>query len=256
MEARAVEAGRGWLWLIYGFVLFRRNPAMWIAVTLVLGVLWLTSLVIPVLGPVLFNLFSPALFAGLMVGCRAVENGEPLEIPHLFAGFRRQTAPLVTLGGVYLVGTIVVVGLVLVSAGGSMLPTVLSKGAGADIETLRAAVRSLAFALLVGAAAYVPLLMLIWFAPMLVMFEGLAPAAAMRLSFSACLSNVLPFLVYGLLVLAGWVVISLPAALGAFGLVLVLVLMVTSIPVLVCSVYASYKDIFRKNPPEPDRQVP
>jgi hypothetical protein len=243
MEARVVAAGRGWQWLIEGFSLFGKSPAKWIALTIALALLWAVSLIIPVLGPLLFNLLSPLLFAGLMIGCRALENGESLEFAHLFAAFRQQAVPLVTVGGVYLVGTIIVVGIVLVIAGGSPLPAVLPKP-GADIETLRAAARSMALAFAVGAAVYLPLLMLIWFAPLLVVFDGLAPVAAMRLSFAACVRNMLPFLVYSAAIVMLWLVLSLPAALGAIGGLLVIALLVASIPVLICSIYASYQDIF------------
>ena len=243
MEVQLVSAGKGWQWIVDGYALFRKSPAMWIAITLLLGVIWLVSMVIPLLGPLLFNLFSPLLFAGLMAGCRALENGEALELRHLVAGFADRAAPLVTIGGVYLVGTILVVGIVLVVAGGSMLPSMLSKS-GTDIEALRAAMRSMALALAVGAAVYLPLVMLIWFAPLLVMFDGMTPVAAMKLSFAACFKNTLPFTVYGLAILGLWVVMSLPAAMGIIGALLVIVLLVGSIPVLVCSIYASYRDVF------------
>ena len=248
MEAKVVAAGRGWQWLAEGWSLFRKNPVVWLALTMLLAVLWAVSFIIPVLGPLLFNLLSPALFAGLMLGCRALENGEPLEIAHLFAGLKRHGAPLVTVGGVYLVGTVIVVGIVLVVAGGSTLPAVLSKP-DADIEALRAAARSMALAFAAGALVYLPLLMLIWFAPMLVVFKGLAPVAAMKISFTACVSNTAPFLVYGVTILLAWLVLSLPAALGFVGGVLVIALFVASIPVLICSVYASYQDIFAARAP-------
>lgn len=244
MEARVVASGRGWQWLFEGFWLFRKAPVIWLALTLALGSMWAVSLILPVLGPLLFNLLSPALFAGLMIGCRALESGKPLEMMHLFAGFRQHAAPLVTVGGVYLVGTVIVVGIVLVVAGGSMLPAVLTKP-GTDIETLRAAARSMALALAIGAAVYLPVLMAVWFAPLLVVFNGLAPVAAMKLSFTACVSNTVPFLVYGVAVLMAWIVLSLPAALGAAGALLAAALLVASIPVLICSVYMSYRDIFR-----------
>ena len=202
---------------------------------------WIVSMIIPLLGPLLFNLFSPALFAGLMVGCRAVESGGRLQVGHLFAGFRDRLAPLVTVGGVYLVGTILVVGIVLVMVGGSPLPALKP---GADIEALRAALRSMAFALAVGAAVYLPLIMLVWFAPLLVVFDGMAPVPAMKLSFAACLKNTVPFTVYGLAILALWFVLSLPAAMGPVGALLVIALLAASIPVLVCSIYLSYRDVF------------
>lgn len=243
MEVQLVAASKGWQWIVDGFALFRRSPAMWLALTALLGVIWLGTMIIPVLGPLLFNLFSPALFAGLMIGCRAVENGEKLEIRHLFAGFKERIAPLVTVGGVHLIGTIIVVGTVLIAGGGSKLPAVLSTP-GADVETLRAALRSMAFALAIGAAIYLPLIMLIWFAPLLVVFDNLTPVAAMKLSFTACLKNTLPFTVYGLAIMGLWFVLSLPAVMGPAGALLVITMLVASIPVLVCSIYLSYKDVF------------
>jgi len=242
-EVRVVGAGKGWQWLVDGYALFRRSPANWFALTLIFGLIWLSSLFIPLVGPLLFNLFSPLLFAGLMIGCRALEEGKPLEVPTLFAAFKTHAAPLVTVGGVYLVGTIIVLGIVLIIAGGSLLPTLMKSGA--DIETVRAAVRSLAVALSIGAAIYLPLIMVIWFAPLLVVFDGLAPGPAMKLSFEACLKNTVPFLVYGLAILGAWMVLSLPAVFGPLGAAVMVALFVLSIPVLICSIYASYKDVFQ-----------
>jgi uncharacterized membrane protein len=233
MITRAVAAARGWEWIVEGFQLFRRSPLIWMVLTLALALMWIVSFAIPIVGPLLFNLLSPVLFAGLMLGCRAIERGEELELAHLFAGFKTHASPLVTIGGVYLVGTILIVGAIFVTAGGSMLPTVLSKSPG-DIEKLGAALRSLALALTVGFAFYIPLLMLIWFAPLLVVFHDLPAAAAMRLSFAACWANLLPFTVYGAALLVLWFIASIPLLLG----------LVVLLPVIICSIYTSYKDIF------------
>jgi len=250
VELRVVGAMRGWDWLVEGLALFRRSPGNWLAITLLLGMLWFASLFIPVLGPLLFNLFSPVLFAGIMIGCRGLEEGKPLEVGTLFAAFKGHAGPLVTVGGVYLVGTVVVLGIVLVAAGGAMLPAVLKSGG--DIDAMRAAVRSLAIALAVGAALYLPLIMLVWFAPPLVVFGGMAPIPAMKLSFEACLRNPVPFLVYGLVILGIWIVLSAPAGLGVLGTapgvlgtLVMVALLFLSMPVLFCSVWASYKDIFQ-----------
>jgi uncharacterized membrane protein len=233
MRVRSVEPAKGWQWIADGFQLFRKSPAMWILVTLALALLWLVSFVIPLIGPLLFNLLSPVLFAGLMLGCRAVEKGDELDISYLFAGFRGHASPLVTIGGIYLVGTIVIVGLILMTAGGSMLPTVLGK-TPTDLQTLGAALRAMALALTVGFAFYIPLIMLIWFAPLLVVFHNLPVAEAMKLSFAACAKNMLPFLIYGLALLVLWVIASIPLLLG----------LIVLLPVLVCSIYTSYRDIF------------
>ena len=239
MEARAVEPGRGWQWIVDGFGIFRKSPLMWIVMTIVVVLLWMVSFLIPVVGPLLFNLLSPVIFAGLMIGCRVVESGDELEIGHLFAGFKTHATPLVTIGGVYLVGTIVIFGIVFMTAGGSMLPALLSK-THSDLETLAAALRSMALALTIGLAFYVPLIMLIWFAPLLVVFNGLSAVEGMKLSFKACAANLLPFLVYGVAIMVLWFIASIPFLLG----------LVVLVPVLVCSVYASYKDVFDSGGPQ------
>jgi len=248
MEARVVAASKGWWWVVDGFALFRKSPAMWVALTLLLALLWMVSLIIPILGPLLFTLLSPVFFAGLMIGCRALEQNGNLEISHLFAGFKQQAASLVTVGGIYLAGTIIAFGLVLLSADAGKLPALMSKS-GTDLEAMRGAMRNLALAFAIGAAVYLPLLMFVWFAPLLVVFDGLAPLEAMKLSFIACVRNTVPFLVYGLAILALSIVMSLPVAAGAVGAVLVIALLVASIPVLFCSIYASYRDIFVSRTP-------
>lgn len=233
VKAHAVDAGRGWQWIVDGFAIFRKQPLLWIVLTVALVLIWMVSFILPVLGPLLFNLFSPVFFAGLMMGCSAVERGEDLELMHLFAGFRKNATALVTVGGVYLVGTIIIVGIIFVSAGGSMLPAVMGKPAG-DMQMVAEALRSMGLALLVALALYVPLLMLIWFAPILVVLHDQKPFDAMKASLSACLMNWLTFLVYGVIVMVLWFVASIPLLLG----------LIVLLPVLICSVYASYKDIF------------
>jgi uncharacterized membrane protein len=56
----------------------------------------------------------------------------------------------------------------------------------------------------------------------------------MRLSFNACLRNILPFMLYGLIFIGLLVVALIP-----FGLGLVIV-----VPWMMTSLYASYADIF------------
>jgi uncharacterized membrane protein len=80
--------------------------------------------------------------------------------------------------------------------------------------------------------------MAVWFAPLLVAFHGMAAVPAMKLSFHACWRNMLPFTVYGFVILVLWFLASIPLLLG-----LLIVL-----PVVLCSIYASYKDLFVAEP--------
>lgn len=238
MRIRSVQAGRGWQWIVEGFRLFRKAPFMWVTLTLVLALIWMMLFTIKLVGPLLFNLLSPVFFAGFMIGCRELEQGRELELAHVFAAFRGHAAPLVTVGGVYLVGMILIFGLIFLTAGGGMLPAALS-GKHADMATMMSAMRSLALALLVAFAVYVPLLMTVWFAPLLIAFHGLAAVPAMKLSFRACWQNFLPFTVYGFVVMVLWFLASIPLLLG----------LLVVLPVVLCSIYASYKDVFEVDVP-------
>ncbi len=233
MEIRTVAAGRGWQWIVEGFRIFRKQPLTWITLVMVLVVIWLLSLIMPLIGPLVINLVSPVFFAGLMLACRTTdEDGEP-EFSQLFAAFKTHASPLITVGGIYLVGNIVAVGIVFGIAGGAALPALLGK-AGTDIETLRAALRGLLLGMTVGMAVFIPILMAVWFAPPLIVFHNMPPVEAMKLSLAASWRNTMPLLVYGVATLVLGIIASIPLMLG----------LIVLLPVLVCSIYASYKDIF------------
>jgi hypothetical protein len=197
-NSRSVGAGQGWTWIADGFGLFKKAPGMWIALVIVLFVILVVLAFIPVLGALATFLLMPVFAGGLMLGCRALQGGGQLEIGHLFAGFKTQTANLVVLGAVGLAGGIVV-----------MLPVILIAGTGAfigmargDVAGMLAMGGSLLMAWLVAMALSVLLYMAFWFAPALVVLRGTAPIDAIKQSFSACLKNMAPFLINGLVLLA------------------------------------------------------
>lgn len=241
MEIRTVSAGRGWEWIIEGFRIFRKQPLTWIALVIVMLVIWLVcTFVLPLIGPLAINLVSPVFFAGLMLACRTTdEDGEP-EFNQLFAAFKTHANPLITIGGIYLIGNIIAVAVVFAVAGGTALPTLMGKTA-VDPEAVLAAARGLLLGMAVGMAVFVPILMAVWFAPLLVVFHNRPPVEAMKMSYTACLHNTLPLLVYGVATLVLGILASIPLMLG----------LIVLLPVLVCSIYASYKDIFPLSPAVP-----
>ncbi|MGW8182992.1 MAG: hypothetical protein ACWGMT_03445, partial [Burkholderiales bacterium] len=92
----------------------------------------------------------------------------------------------------------------------------------------------------IGATLSLPLMMALWFAPLLTFFHGVKPLPALKLSFMGCLRNILPMSVYGLAILAALVVlVPLGLRIGLYDLGLWLIA-----PVLVPSIYTSYRDIY------------
>jgi uncharacterized membrane protein len=94
--------------------------------------------------------------------------------------------------------------------------------------------RLLLLAILVMLALTIPLYMAIWFAPALVVFHDVKPIAAMRASFSACMVNFIPFLVYGVVTFVIAIIATIPLGLGWLAFM----------PVLWASEYAGYRDIY------------
>ena len=105
-----------------------------------------------------------------MIGCRALAKGEELEISHFFAGFHNSTLNLVTLGGFYLIGNVVIAGLMYAIGGEAIQQIVAGQSQNIDPAVLTQAMAPALAALLAGMALSVPLSMAIWFAPLLVVF--------------------------------------------------------------------------------------
>jgi len=136
MEPRAVSAGHGWQWIADGFSLFRKNPIIWITLILVLYIAFTVLVRVPILGIVIV-LLMPVLLAGLMEGCRALETGQDLKITHLVCGFQKNTAHLVTLGGISLVGNLLVLILGETMTGDAAITIMKSASSGATTPPQR-----------------------------------------------------------------------------------------------------------------------
>ncbi len=230
MGGRAVGAGQGWTWIADGFGLFKKAPGMWIALVIVLLVILIVLAFIPLLGAVATFLLMPLFLGGLMLGCRALQGGGGLEVGHLFAGFKEHTGNLIVLGALAIGGWIIV-----------MLPVIAIVGAGAIFGMMRgdaagaaAMGGSFVLAWLVAMALSIPIYMALWFAPALVVLRGLAPAAAIKESFLGCLKNIVPFLIYGIVLLVLGIVATIPLGLGWLVLG----------PVAIASIYVAYRDIY------------
>ncbi|MBM3373226.1 MAG: hypothetical protein FJY44_05065 [Betaproteobacteria bacterium] len=232
MEPRAVAMSNGWRWIVDGFRLFRRQPLIWILLLGALMLIGLVSTLLQPVGPLAISLLTPVFIAGLMNACLITDRGGEPDIGHLFSAFRGHAAPLVTIGGVYLVGNIVAVGVVLMGAGNEALQVVLSRTR--NEAAMAQALRDLSSGLLTGTLVFMPVLMAVWFAPLLVVFRGMTPVAAMKSSLQACWRNLLPFTLYGAAIVVLWIIASIPLMLG----------LVVLLPVMACSVYTAYKDLY------------
>jgi uncharacterized membrane protein len=227
-EPRAVGAGRGLAWLAEGWALFLRAPLIWIAVSVIAIIVFMALAFIPVIGQLGTTLLSVLFAGGLMVGCRRLDRGGELTVGHLFAGFQTHLSPLLVIGALYLAALFLLLLMLFLVGGGAAFAVVWGRGDAGD------AFGAALITFLVAALVMIPLTMAVWFSPGLVTLHDVPPIEAMKLSFRGCIRNILPFLVYGVLMLILAIVASIPFGLG----------WLVVLPMFAGSIYASYKDIF------------
>jgi hypothetical protein len=229
---RNMPAGNGWKWIVDGWTLFTRAPGMWIGITVIYLLISFAVACIPVLGTLASPVLNVIFTAGLLLGCRALDEGGELKVEHLFAGFQGRLGSLIAAGLLYL-AAILVVTLATGLAVGFKLYNIVSAGP-VEAEQILDVVLLGALAVLIWLALILPAVMAVWFAPALIVFRHLGAVQAMKASFVGCLRNFVPFLVYGLVLLIPAVLATLPFALGWLVLG----------PLVIASIYTSYKDIY------------
>lgn len=229
-RGRGVPAGNGWQWIASGWDLFKRNPGVWILIFIIFAAIVVLCSWVPFIGFVAMYILTPVLIAGVMLGCASLERGGSLEVTHLFAGFREKTGSLVVVGLLYLVGIAAILLVVGLAFGFSLVPMFM----GQEPPQAGSALALALLAVLVMLALSIPLVMAVWFAAPLVALHDMAPVEALKASFFGCLKNVLPFLIYGVILVV----------LGFFATLLLFLGWLILGPVLLASVYTGYRDIF------------
>jgi uncharacterized membrane protein len=241
---RTVDAGHGLTWWTEGWRLFTPSAGIWILIVVILFAINLVLAFVPLVGNLAAQVLFPVFAGGLMLGCRAIDRGESLSVNHLFAGFSQRFGPLFVVGliytGIAICIVFIVVVLLIVFFGAAVLSQLWNLQ---DPIVGAALLGGLFSAVMVGILLflllYLPLVMAIWFAPALIVLRGAEPWAAMKLSFSGCLANILPFLIYGLLGIVFAVVATVPLMLGWLVLG----------PVTIATFYTGYCDIYEEAPP-------
>ncbi len=255
MHARTLPARHGLLWLLAGFALFRRNPPMLTLLTFTYLLLVIVVNIVPLIGPFLLPMLLPTLTAMLGNGCLAIERRRTFTLADLVEGLSARRIGLLRLGGMHLLGStlLVIVGLLL---GTDMtLDPEMSQERAADL------LKSLSILMLLSS----PLLMAFWFAPLLTLWDDLPAGKAVFFSFFASWRNWRAFSVYaGAVVVVGLFVPALILLISGsisgaiaqfFAVILRMLLIFVMAPVLIASVFLSYRDVFRQHATPPSTTV-
>lgn len=253
------SATDGARWLFSGFRRVFQSPMAWTGIGLInLLVLLLFTIVsiIPILGSFIPSLFYPVIAAGFM---RAAANQaeQRLKVSDLFAGFSEQTGQLFITGALYiamLLGALIITFIIMMALGFSLFST--GNSAFSDQWFLM-----LLLAVLLFIGLTLPAIMAIWFTPALIILLKVDAIEAIKLSFKACMRNFVPYLIYGVVALLMMLVVGAifyglfaiglmkdADGITAQGIVLIaaayLFAVIWGIPIIFCSVYESFIDIF------------
>ena len=210
-EPRKVAWGEGAAWISQAWRIFRLRPWMWLGMIFVIGLIGALVQLVPFVGGLISALLSFFFTGGLMLSCDALEEGGELQFDYLFSGFKYKFGELAVLTLLYIaffiVGLIVASILFAIFVGGfnpGEFAAAINSGSGDAGDALLVILFMLIIMML-----YIPLIMMVWFAPALIVLHDVRPFESMKMSFKACLRNIGAFIVNGL----AWSGMALAAAL-------------------------------------------
>jgi hypothetical protein len=229
---------------------------MWLALVFGYWMLMTAVSIVPFVGVVAVLVLVPGFSVAFMAASRVAERAQPIEMKLLFAGFRENAGAQIGLGAVYLVSIAVLLAATALADDGALARWMLT-GARPGAEVIQ----SDAFlgALMIATSLYAPVMMLFWFAPTLVAWHSMPVAKALFFSLFACLMNWRPFMSYGVAVALVLVVAPFFAmfilmvisggALRPAAMAVLFPFILSLMPTLFASFYASYRDIFVREEP-------
>src|SRR2546425_5406820 len=189
-EGHPVPASHGWTWIASGWELFKRQPGIWVAIAIIAIVIFIAYYFMRAFGNILWILLTPVFTAGVVIGAKALDEGRKLEIAHLFAGFTNRFGALIAVGAIYLA---LLLAIVVVSARVTGVSVWVMLGASPDLASATMGeLISILLAWLIALGLMVPVVMAVWFAPPLVVFNELGAFDALEASFLGCLKNIVP----------------------------------------------------------------
>lgn len=222
----------GLTWIRRGFELFKLSPGAWVS-TMIVGLLLIIILsLIPVIGVLISQILTYVWVGGLMIGCQAAYDGSPFDVKYLFAGFSKRTGSLIGLS----VLTGVLSMLIMLGVMGSAYFD-LVQGSNDGTLPADADATQILLSFLIAMALMIPVMMAVWFAPVLIVLQNMPMLEALKASFIGCSKNMLPFLIYGIVMFAALFIAALPLFLG----------LLVVVPVMYASMFTSYQHIFLTN---------
>ena len=233
MRVIDVPASAGFAWIKLSFLLFRAQPTGWLTLLAAWLLASLGLLIVPFIGGAIFGILQPGFFAGFVIAARDQEAGMPVGVHQLFAAFRFNGKPLVTIGSITLLANLLVFAVL------AMLGFPLTMAAGVDgMPDMAEYARTLQgkeWIVWLGLSLSMVVKGVLWFTCALLALNQMPATHAIRWSFYALVANFVPMLVFAVVMTAMFIFAAIPLLLGMF----------IVIPIFAIAHYVSYRDLFR-----------
>jgi hypothetical protein len=209
---------------------------------------------IPIVGNVLALALLPVATLGLMAATRETIKGNfPMPVV-LISGFRAgrtSMRSMLILGALYAIGFVLILGASALFDGGKFA-TLYLVGGSLNAETLQDG--SFEAAGLLALSLYLPLSLLFWHAPALVLWHGLSPSKSLFFSLVACLRNFWAMAVYAaawflVFIVVGTTIALLASLTGSEELVAAILFPTAMLmaSMFFTSIYVTFVDCFGEN---------
>lgn len=266
-----LDASIGPDWLKSGIQIFTRQRHSWMMLMLLFFAFSLLALTLPILGPLLTKVVAPAFTAGMMACCYKLTQGEKFKLADVLSALRERGPQLIRLGLIYTLLLLFLSYLLLLFfsnyGGEGFIESLVAfneaalAGEQPDASSLVlpetvVIVKTAIFWL----CCYVPILMLMTFAPILVWKYQIGLLESMRLSFVAIWTNRAAMWRYVLalmvvlamylapLLLIGWVLANYSESVMPLVATMIFVISALIIkPIVIASAYEAHRDLFLTN---------
>lgn len=188
MQINMLPAGAGLTWLREGMRLFGRQPVGLPAMVVVYLMMLLAPALLPIVGIAISGILAPFASIGLLGACRDVAAGR-MPTPMAFAQPFRPTPARVQVLRLGIINSILL--LIVATLAALLAPETADGGPPQTLQELPLG------ALLVQVLLYLPVMALMWFAPVLAGWHGITPGKAMFGSVVACWRNMGALLIFG-----------------------------------------------------------
>lgn len=244
---RGVPISHGFVWFRHGWRGFKSAPGLLLGVLL----LWLVVAIglefIPFIGALVFIVISPALFGGYLLMCRSAIAHEEAGLEQFFSGLTRpeKRRESIVLGLLLLLGytaVFLITGLFFIFIALAVLGTIPWQALN-ELQTMESPQDAvvtmgmlvvLVLTALVAVLLYTLLAVAFTYASPLVVDARTTAMSALQLSIAACLRNILPLSVFGLVYIVLFILALIPLGLG----------LLVFLPVSMAAIAASYEDLF------------